>query len=412
MNPTLRPHQEEKSKEILEILNNHKICYLKGEVRSGKTITALEACKLYGVKHLLFLTRKNAISSIESDHSKMGYKYDITVINYESVHKVEGDFDFVIYDEAHVLSAFPRPAKRVREIKKRFKSLPCILMSGTPSAESQSQYYHQFFVSNYSPFKEYTSFYKWAKEFVNVKQKRIGTHIINDYSDAIESKIEPIIAPISVIMTQEDAGFEVNITETIIEIEPPTLITNLANKLLEDRAIEGKNGYVMGETPAKLQSKVHQIYNGTVIIEKDDGSTEGVILSDYKAKAIKERFKGQKIAVMYYYQMELEMLKNVFGSDITTDLDEFNTTDKNFAIQQLSTEGMNISKADCLVYLNFSFSGKSYIQSRDRLTIKDRKDNNVYFIIEKNGINGKILNIVKDKKSYNSRSFMKDFVKK
>src|SRR5699024_2188645 len=168
----------------------------------------------------------------------------------------------------------------------------------------------------------------------------------------------------------------------------------------------------MGETPAKLQSKVHQIYNGTVIIEKDDGSTEGVILSSYKAKAIKERFKGQKIAVMYYYQMELEMIKNVFGSDITTDLDEFNDTDKNFAIQQVSTEGMNISKADCLVYLNFSFSGKSYIQSRDRLTVKDRKDNNVYFIIEKNGINGKILNIVKDKKSYNSRSFMKDFVKK
>src|SRR5699024_2505972 len=139
MNPTLRPHQEQKSKEILEILNSHKICYLKGEVRSGKTITALEACKLYGVKHLLFLTRKNAISSIESDHDKMGYNYDITVINYESVHKVEGEFDFVIYDEAHVLSAFPRPAKRVREIKKRFKDLPCILMSGTPSGESQSQ---------------------------------------------------------------------------------------------------------------------------------------------------------------------------------------------------------------------------------------------------------------------------------
>ena len=31
----------------------------------------------------------------------MGYNYDITVINYESVHKVEGEFDFVIIDEAH-----------------------------------------------------------------------------------------------------------------------------------------------------------------------------------------------------------------------------------------------------------------------------------------------------------------------
>lgn len=407
----LRPHQIEKSQELLKILQSKKCAYLKGEVRSGKTLTALQTAKLYGSKKVLFLTKKNAISSIEDDFLKFGFEYKMLVTNYESVHKItDTDFDLIIYDEAHGLSAFPKPAKRVREIKKRFSKIPCILMSGTPCAESGSQYYHQFFVSDNSPFKNYTNFYKWSKDFVNVTQKKIGTHTINDYTKSIDERINKFISQYTVIMTQADAGLETIINEQIITVEIPNKIQSLAKRLIRDKAIEGNTGYVMGDMPAKLQSKVHQIYNGTVIIEKDDETTEGIILSDYKAKTIQERFKDKKIAIMYYYQMELKMLKNVFRDNITVCLEEFNRTDKNFAIQQSSVEGMNISKADCLVYLNFGFSGKNYIQSRDRLTFKGRKDNNVYFIIEKGGINGKILNLVRNKKSYNIKSFKRDFL--
>lgn len=406
----LRSHQIEKSKELLAILQKYKCVYLMGMVRSGKTITALETANLYGCKSVLFLTKKNAISSIEDDHNKMGYNYKLMVINYESLHKIESnDFDLIIYDEAHGLSSFPKPAKRVKEIKKRFSKIPCILMSGTPAAESGSQYYHQFFVSDYSPFRNYTNFYKWSKDFVNVTQKRIGTHTVNDYTNSRDIAIKARINPYTVVMTQKDAGLETIINEQIIYIDVPVKIDSLAKRLIKDKAIEGKTGVILGDLPAKLQSKVHQIYNGTVIIEKDDGTTEGIILSDYKVKAIKDIFKGKKIAIMYYYQMELEMIKNVFLDDLTLCLDEFNATDKNFTIQQSSVEGMNISKADCLVYLNFGFSGKNWIQSRDRLTVKGRKENNVFIIIEKGGINEKILKVVRDKKSYNIQSFKKDF---
>ena len=165
----------------------------------------------------------------------------------------------------------------------------------------------------------------------------------------------------------------------------------------------------MGETPAKLQSKLHQIFNGTVIIEDGDNKTEAIVLSDFKARAIKERFKGRKIAIMYFYQMELELLKTVFGDDLTVCLDEFNSTDKNFAIQQSSTEGTNISAADCLVYYNFGFSGKNWVQSRDRLTIRERTTNDVYIMLEDGGISEKIYKAVNQKKSYNIRSFKNDY---
>jgi hypothetical protein len=70
---------------------------------------------------------------------------------------------------------------------------------------------------------------------------------------------------------------------------------------------------------------------------------------------------------------------------------------------------MNLSKADYLVYLNLGFSGKNYIQSRDRMTVKERESNNIYFICESDGITEKILQAVTKKKNFNSRMFKQNF---
>lgn len=401
----LRKHQIQKSKEMYDVLKKYKCVYLRGEVRSGKTLTVLETARLLESKDVLFITKKKAISSVLSDYNLFNFNYDITAINYESIHKITVKPDLVIYDESHVLGGFPKPAKRVKAIRQKYKSIPCIWLTGTPAAESYSQFFHQFFVSDYSPFNNYANFYKWAKDFVNVTEKRIGTHTVKDYSDANVEAIERIISPYTVSMTQEDAGFTTKIKEHLIRIETPKGIHNLVKRLLKDKAIEGKLGYIMGEMPAKLKSKVHQIYNGTVILEDENGESIPHTLHDFKAKAIKKRFKGKKICIMYYYQEELKVLKNVFKNDLTVCIDEFNTTSKSIALQQSSTEGMNVSKADCLVYYNFHFSGKNYIQSRDRLTVKDRLTNDVYFMLETPGINEDILSRVRDKKDFNLSAF-------
>ena len=183
----LLPHQERAKSEIVKILNERKLCYLTGETRSGKSFTVLFAASDFGAKKVIFITKKKAISSIESDFEKSKLTYKLTVINYESVHKIEDkDFDFLIIDEAHSLGKFAKPANRTKEIKKRFGHLPVILMSGSPAIESYSQYFHQFWISNFSPFKQYKTFYKWADIFVNKEIKRLGTHNITDYSGAKE----------------------------------------------------------------------------------------------------------------------------------------------------------------------------------------------------------------------------------
>ena len=101
----------------------------------------------------------------------------------------------------------------------------------------------------------------------------------------------------------------------------------------------------------------------------------------------------------------------MFGKDICQDLECFNTTDKNIALQIVSgREGISLKKADCLVYYNIDFSATSYWQSRDRMTTKDRLKNNIYWIFSKGGIEKDIYKAVIKKKDYTLAHFKRDFV--
>ena len=158
---TLTDYQIKGAEDGLKILKKHHIAYLAWEVRTRKTATVLTIAKDF--ENVLLITKLKAISSIVSDFKKLGYNYNLTVINYESIHKLERTaYDLVIIDEAHRLGGYPKKPKALVQIKK----LKCdyhLLLSGTPCPESWSQIFHQLNVSKHSPFKEYTTFYKWAK---------------------------------------------------------------------------------------------------------------------------------------------------------------------------------------------------------------------------------------------------------
>ena len=101
---------------------------------------------------------------------------------------------------------------------------------------------------------------------------------------------------------------------------------------------------------------------------------------------------------------------SVFGDEITTDLHEFQTTDKHFAGQVVSSrEGISLKEADCLVFMNIQHSAVSYLQAIDRMTTMDRLENNVYWIFADGGIEDKIYKVVKSKKKYTVNIFKKDY---
>lgn len=406
----LRDYQERISKDGAEILHRKKILCLFMEVRVGKTLTALEVCKKYGAKRVLFITKIKAFRSIEDDYFNFGYipQFEVTIINRESLHKVETNyFDVVIVDEVHGYASYPKPSMYHSVIKKRFGNLPMIMLSGTPTPESYSQYYHLFTLSNHSPFKDFKNFYKWANEYVDITEKYLGYAKVKDYSKARKKDFWHLIRHNIITFTQEEAGFSTEVKEVILEVEMLPITQKIIDKLQRDLVVKSSDGkLILADTGVKLQAKHLQLSSGTVKFE--DGSSR--VIDNSKAVFVKEYFKGKKIGIYYKYKEELEMLKQTFGYDLTTDLEEFNNSNKNIALQFVSgREGLSLAKADCLVAINIDFSAVTYFQFRDRLTIKDRKENHLYWIFSKGGIESKVYKTVLNKKSYTYDTFKKDF---
>jgi len=404
----LRSYQIDIAEKATYTLLKHNIVYLAMEVRTGKTSTSLEIANRFGAKKVLFLTKKKAIGSILDDYKEFGHTYHIDVINDESMHKItSNDYDVVIHDEHHRFGAFPKPGLYTTMYKKMFGHLPMIFLSGTPCPESYSQMYHQFWVSDYSPFREYKNFYRWADDYVNKFDRVINGFKVTDYSGGKEIDIMTKVAYLMISHTQQQSGFETSIEEEVLYVDMSEQTKMIVKKLERDLVVEGKEEVILADTPVKLMQKVHQLCSGTVKFESGNSMTIDIT----KAEFIKNRWHDKKIGVFYKFKEELSALKSVFGKDLTESLEDFDTGKyKVIALQIVSgREGISLKNADYVVFYNIDFSATSYWQARDRMTTMDRKFNKVYWIFSVGGIEDKIYKAVKSKKSYTLNIFKKDY---
>lgn len=153
--------------------------------------------------------------------------------------------------------------------------------------------------------------------------------------------------------------------------------------------------------------KIHQLSSGTIKFE----SGKGMVLDHTKAKFIHKQFTKKKVGIFYKFVNELKALKDIYKDELTTELEEFNTTNKSIALQIVSgREGISLRKAESLIYYNIDFSATSYWQSRDRMTTKERLKNNIYWIFAEKGIEKKIYKAVSNKKDYTLNHFKRDLL--
>jgi hypothetical protein len=413
----LRQYQEDISTAACELLKQHKIAYLNMQVRTGKTITAFETVKKYGAKIVIFVTKKKAMQSVEQDYLQNYAKdFQLYLINFESLHRIK-DLrpQLYIIDEAHSLGQFPIPSLRTTQLKSLCCKLPIIFLSGTPSPESYSQLFHQFWVSSYSPFNA-KRFYEWAKDYVTVAEKYIFNRKINDYSNANQQKIEEITNHLFIPYTQEEAGFTELVHENVHHVKMSDKVYQIANRLRIDKVVTGKDGQVIeADTEVKLLNKLHQLYSGTILFDSGTEINDGLILDDTKVKWVLNKFKGRKIAIYYKFRNELLMIQvaaNLHGLLITNDADVFNKSDITciYVSQFVSgREGVNLSSADALICINIDFSAITYFQVRARLQSKDRtRTAEVHWVFAEGGIEDRIYKAVTNKKNYTLSYFKKD----
>lgn len=370
-------------------------------MRTGKTLTALTICQEYDAESVLFVTKKNAIESVMSDANLISRDYDIHVTNYEQVKKLNAnDYDLIILDESNEkISAFPKMSETAKTVKRICKGKPIIFLSGTPTPESLSQIFHQLHMSDHSPFKEYRDFYKWAKDYVNVKQRMINGFPFNDYKDAKEDLIREKIDHLFISITQEQAGFKEVITDKIIKVPMSKMTKDLIKRIKKHKVIQGKTGAILADTPAKEMQVIHQLSSGTCKL--DTGLA--VTIDTSKANFIKSRLYDGKIAIFYNYIQEFELLKEAFPN-WTADDKKFNESDDLVYLGQVVSKrsGVSLRTADKLIFFSVPFSATSYLQGRSRHQYKGRKTACiVYFLIADCGIDKYVYKTVKGKEKFN-----------
>ena len=347
-----RDYQTEIIKKGTDILRTSNFVYLAMEVRTGKTLTSLGICDKMGVENVLFLTKKKAMLSISRDYDLIcPASFVMFVMNYESIHKLPNvKWDIIVCDESHSMGAYPKPSKRAKQVKELIQknNSKVIFLSGTPTPESYSQMYHQVYGIKGNPFSSYKNFYRFSDDYVKVKTRPIGGLNIRDYSTGLETIIDAV-KPFTINYSQAEAGFKVKIKEKILEVEMSDMTYKLAAKLKRDLVIEGSDEVILADTPVKLMMKLHQLYSGTIKFES--GNSKIIDLS--KAQFIYDNFCTNKIGIFYKFKEEFKALKEVYGDQVCTDLEEFDTTSKSIALQIVSgREGISLRKAKYLIYYN------------------------------------------------------------
>jgi len=396
----LREYQKEAADKLYWLLARKQFAYLMGEVRTGKTLTALSLIERLGIQRCLLVTKKKAIPSIEKDAKALGLQDKVLVINYERLPKFAWTFwQLLIVDEAHSIGAYPKPSGRWKNLR-QMSYEKVLLMSGTASPESYSQLYHQMTLHR-PVWAQYKNFYEWAKKgYVDIGQKYVGTgQTVNDYSNANKELILKDIDPYVVRMTQEDAGFETKIDEAVRYVEMNETTYRLAQEIIDDGLAEIEGQTILADTGAKKLSKLKQIYCGTVIPEE---SGKGIIFDRSKAEYIKQRYGNHKLAIMYCYEAERKMLYEAFPN-ATDSPEEFNANKDAVFIGQVraSREGVNLSSATYLVFLGVDFAALSYLQARDRASFLGRDTPpRIRYIFATNGIESRVYRTVRKKENF------------
>jgi hypothetical protein len=411
MSVELEVHQLNAVEKGPALLRKHRLLYLIFYMRKGKTLTSLFICdqclKNTPDAHVLFVTESEPIPSIKSDYALMeNPSFGLTVINYESLHKVDKlKFNILIVDESHRLGTYPKPNTYAVALKKMAAYKAVIYLSATPTPETGSQIYHQLDISTYSPFKQWPTFYLWAQEFVKIRLKKMPGREIREYDDCDKNKTWPYVAPFSLTVGEKEGSKLTEIKEHVIEVRMSAKTVSIYNALKYHKIyINDEGKAAIANSGGELDSKFSQICSGTIKYDETIAGTiyePGEIIDTSKAELIKQKFEGQKIAILYRFVAEGEMLKQFFPN-YTQDWQEFqNRTDLIYIKQIRSARvGIRLDSADAIVMFNIEHSALSYIQGMARgQSMFREKPMPVYWIFSNLGVEAAIYKNLKENKS-------------
>lgn len=412
-----KPHQVEFGAKVLEALRAFGFVYLQGGMRSGKSMTALNALDNSKAKSYFITAPRGAIDGWHDTIINMGgkliegvkgkavyraYNGDIIgVSTYSLITNFNPDsYGAIIIDEAHNLGAFPKRNHNSKKVRAFANNLPKIELSGTPMAESPAQMFHQFSMGKYSPF-QHASFYKWHREFGVPYSKNIGARSIIMYDHVKwENVLESIYYKYTIVMTQEDAGISKDLqaidVEHYVELEPKTIERIKALKsdkfirIREVTTAEGMPLDVVADSTMAERIYMHMIEQGVI---KVDG-IDYILHNDEKINYILDKFgDSEDVGIMCNFVAERKKLKQYFKHAKI-----YSSTSK--------AEGVDLSFLKHFIILSSNYSGVKFIQRRERtVNVEGSNTLEVHHILTKGAISEAVYKTVSQKLDFNNEVY-------
>lgn len=437
----LRPHQERAKAQSLEVIKKLHICILEGATRSGKTLTALSIGKALGGEFLV-LTTKKAMSGIIGDWELLGGGDEMTVINYESVHKLDlRNWGFIVLDECHSkISSYPKQSQTWKKVRQLFDltKAKALLMSGTVAIESKAQLFHELTVTGRGPFN-YRDFYSWWNQEGHYKDgrkcggygiegavKKVGSNGpswgggdgVTDYSSVDESRVLDAIS--SYVVKMEREGYAVkDATLVKVELENKALV-KLIRKIKKDKVAEVVDSEGIARMvcydkgAAQVLQACHMLAGGTLI----DVDGEAFVLGDeygssYRIDWIIEgtRGNGKQYAIFTQYVAERCFIRGKLLEAGLRVFDDFNEMRDNggagYWVGSLASnaEGLDLHwLSGSQILYSLTWSGSKFSQVCDRMLNFNRKEKaKVAIPILKDGLDSYVYEAVSNKRNFNGK---------
>jgi len=341
---SLLPHQKKVAKRIREKLKKYKIALFIGETRSTKTRAFLDVTKDY--KNPLIVTKKDSMSGIYSEGLAMG-GIKMTVINYHSVQKVEGNFDIVIYDECgYYIGSYPKRSKIWNECKKVNTDADIIFSSATPTSEGYAKLFNMFALSEHSPWKNYSRFTLWHEVYGKPYTMRLNGFNVKKYDRVYEERVLADVEKYKVTLTRKEAGHVHEATDKIIHIPLSKKREKFYRLLKQDLLIEKHD--ILADTPVKLMSKLHQISNG--FVKKENGGLY-TFKTNPKIDWLHENIDPKNTFILAQHIADQELLAQYFPHT--------------GSVTKLSA-GVDLSMYEWMIIYSMNYSAQNYEQVRSR----------------------------------------------
>ena len=352
---TFQEHQVEGAEWALATIRKHGLAYLSWQERTRKTGTALLTVENSKANTCLVITKKRAIDGWNEHlaNHKLIKKY--TIINYESAHKVEGDFDFIILDEAHhAISSFPKPTKTWRTIAKLCHKKPILYLSATPYAEHLGLIFHQLKLSAWTPFK-FKNGYDFFRAYGVSHMIRTPYALVESYSKFKDEEILKAMSHLFNFKTRQDVGIEHEPEVNLIEVELNPKTKAIMKEWKKHKIIELQGTEIIGDSSGKLYSVHYQLEGGTVKAEDKTLFLEYAEKCDYIAM----HYDESKIAIMAHFVAERQLLSRRFPNTPIYSSDGH-------------AEGVDLSHIDKLIVYSMSFKTSKHTQRLARQANHDR----------------------------------------